>query len=130
MLSGKLENLKNSLSREQATLLVRVGDYLQSQLDHGIRDFQPKLIAAALDISEAQALLILVHLQRLGFLRVKYTATCPNSAVPVRIAYEKTDLLQDLAECEECGDFHEARDLKVKVSFEYVGSEPLIGHAA
>lgn len=125
MQSDKLERAK----RERPTLaplIDKVAAYLDSLAARGVGAAEPKLVAAALSISEAEALALMLLFERAGLLKRRYEIVCPDTHAVLATVDSKDEIaaaLEELDEaCKFCEKTHDLDDLEVDVVFSIVSS--------
>ena len=115
MSSPKLERIKQR-HPGLSTLLDRLSDYIRAQTTSGQEYIVPKLAAAALQINDGEAFVLLELLAEGGVLRRVYNVYCrKNNALLATV--DSLEALDEVAHCNFCGVDHDASDLKVEVAF-------------
>ena len=115
MLSPKFERVKER-HVGVAGLLDRLGHYIESQQASGQPYVIPKLAAAALQLTDGEAFVLLDMLAEGEVLQRVYNVYC-RSHNALLATVPTIDALDDVSHCDFCNCDHAASDLKVEVAF-------------
>lgn len=97
-------------------------------LAKGIGAVEPKLVAAALNISEAEALALMLLFERAGVLRHRYEIACPRSKAVIATVDDKDGIATALEglegePCNFCDETHDLDELEIDVIFSILSAE-------
>lgn len=116
MSSLKLERIKQRYP-QLALLLDRLIAYIRAQSAGGQEYIVPKLAAAALQVSDGEAFVLLQVLADAGLLRRVYNVYCRKENA-LLATVDSLDALDELPpHCDFCDVDHDPSDLKVEVAF-------------
>jgi hypothetical protein len=115
MSSQKLEKIKQR-HPGLSTLLDQIGEYIRVQIAAGQDYVVPKLAAAALQLNDGEAFVLLELLVEGNLLRRVYNVYCrKNDALLATV--DNLDALDEVAHCDFCNIAHDPSDLRVEVAF-------------
>ena len=131
MPSPKLERVK-ARNRALSDLLDRVAAYVRRQISSGEEFVIPKLAAAALNINEGEAFVLLKILAEGGILRQVYNVYCrPKGLYLTTVqSLDQLDKVEKIPYCNDCDCQHEPCDLTVEIAFRPKGGLRDAGLAA
>ncbi len=112
----KLERVKSQYPT-LAPLLDRLADYLRTQAGAEVDTVEPKLVAAHLDISEAEALGLLMLFERAGILKHRYEIVCPTTKAVIKSVNTKEEI-EDVLNCDFCDRSHDVDELEIDLVFD------------
>jgi hypothetical protein len=115
MSSTKLESIKQR-HPGLSGLLDRLSDYIRAQTASGQEYIVPKLAAAALQLNDGEAFVLLEILAEGGLLRRVFNVYCRKNNALLATA-DSLDALDEVAHCDFCDVDHDPSDLKVEVAF-------------
>jgi len=118
MLSKKLESFSERNST-LAPLIEQLDSYLTWLVEHNVTEVIPRVAAAKLGISEADALALLGLFLEAGLVKPRYDLVCTVTK-SVLGSYYSRDEIPDDAECRLCDRQHDADELRVELVFEIV----------
>lgn len=121
MSSLKFEDVKQR-HPALAALLERLGEYIRKQIESGQNYIIPKLAAAALQLNDGEAFVLLDILAQAGVLRRVYNVYCRRENA-LLATVDSLDALDDVGQCDFCNCDHEPSDLKVEVAFTLANSD-------
>jgi hypothetical protein len=115
MSSPKFERVKRA-HPDLAPLLDRLARYVSDQTQDGQEYIVPKLAAAALQLNDGEAFVLLEILAEGGVLRRVYNVYCQKQRVLLETV-DSLEALDDVSHCDFCGADHDPSDLKVEIAF-------------
>jgi hypothetical protein len=115
MSSPKLERVKRE-HPSLAPLLDRLAGYIRTHLENGQSHVIPKLAAAALNLNDGEAFVLLELLAEVGVLRRVYNVYCRRENALVATV-DSLEELDEIPHCDFCDIDHDSSDLKVEVAF-------------
>ncbi len=114
-MSAKFERVK----RDHPGLAFRLDalqSYIQHQLAAGETFIIPKLAGAAMQLSNAEAFVVLEILTRAGIMREVYNVYCrPQNILLATV--EDVKRLDDIPHCDFCDEDHDSSSLYVEIAF-------------
>jgi hypothetical protein len=116
MPSGKLENFSRK-HPELAPLVQKLAEFVEAQSVRGVRELIPRVVAAKLGISEADALGLLTLFEDARVVKHRYDLLCVRNGVVIK-SFESLNEIPGAIECRYCGDEHDAEGLRVELVFE------------
>jgi hypothetical protein len=116
MLSGKLENF-NKKHPELASLVKRLAAYVETQRERGVRELIPRVVAAQLDVSEADALALLSLFEDAKLIKHQYDLVCVANGTVIA-SFASLDKVPSEIDCQHCGGEHDGDGLRVELVFE------------
>jgi hypothetical protein len=115
MSSPKFERVKLSNPR-LADFLDHLVGYINAQIRGGQTYIIPKLAAAALHLTESEAVVLLELLAKGDVLQRIYNVYCrENDTLLATVA--STDALDNIPHCDDCDLDHDPRDLVVQIAY-------------
>jgi hypothetical protein len=121
MSSHKFERVKQ-LHPGLSALLERLWMFIDAQRTSGLEYIVPKLAAAALNLNDGEAFVLLDLLAQGGVLRRVYNVYCRKENA-LLATVDKLEALEEVAHCDFCDADHDASDLKVEIAFVPVDSD-------
>ena len=115
MSSPKFERVKKNNPR-LSDFLDRLVSYINSQIQSGESYIIPKLAAAALRLTDAEAVVLLEVLAKGEILQRIYNVYCRKNET-LLTTVENIDDLDRLPHCDDCDEDHSPRDLKVEIAY-------------
>jgi hypothetical protein len=115
MSSPKFERVKQ-LHPGLSALLERLWDYIRSQHAIGQKYVVPKLAAAALNLNDGEAFVLLDILAQAGLLRRVYNVYCRKENA-LLVTVNSLEALDEVAHCDFCNCDHDPSDWKVEIAF-------------
>jgi hypothetical protein len=116
MPSAEFENIKKEHPR-LSSLLDGLATYIAQQLGRGREEIVPSLAAASLQISEAEALGLLMLMDRAGLLTPIYNVYCKANGTFL-VSVEKKEELPEAIYCRYCDREHcDAEELEIELAF-------------
>lgn len=116
MPSKKLEAYSSS-HPSLASFIQRLEEYIQWLREQGITEVVPRVAAAKLGLSEADALALLTIFRDAGLVRPRYDLICRRTKSTLASFYS-VDEIPNEVHCEECGQDHDGDDVRVELVFE------------
>jgi hypothetical protein len=116
MPSKKLEAYSSS-HPSLAPYIQKLEEYIQWLREQGITEVVPRVAAAKLGLSEADALALLSIFRDAGMVRPRYDLICRRTQSTLASFYS-LDEIPDEVHCEECGQDHDGDDIRVELVFE------------
>jgi hypothetical protein len=114
-----LEKLEN-FSKKHPALAPLVGqllDYIKWQRDRGVRELVPRVVAAKLGISEADALGLLSLFDDAGLVKPRYDLVCGETSTAIK-SFDSLYEIPEQIECNQCDREHGPDELRVELVFE------------
>jgi hypothetical protein len=127
MSSPKFERVKEK-NPDLSKLLDELAQYIRLQLDKGQPFIVPRLAAAALDLNDGEAFVLLELLAKEDILRRVYNVYCGANDVLLATVNCITDF-ESVPHCDYCDEDHSSLDLKIEIAFILIGND-LIRRAA
>lgn len=121
MQSRKLETMSKR-KPTLAPLIEQLEEYLNSLENQNIEQVVPRVAAAKLHISEADALALLGLFQEAGVVRPRYDLVCLPTRSVLSSYYKRTEI-PDTEFCKICGTEHDCDGLRVELVFEIVQTQ-------
>jgi len=115
MSSPKFERVKKNNPR-LSDFLDRLVSYINSQIQSGESYIIPKLAAAALRLTDAEAVVLLEVLAKGEILQRIYNVYCRRNET-LLTTVDNIDDLDRLPQCDEGDEHHWRRDLKVEIAY-------------
>jgi len=115
MSSPKFEHVKRQHPGVSA-LLDRLAAYMRTQIRSGQQYIVPKLAAAALQLNDGEAFVLLDLLAQGGVMRRVYNVYCGKENA-LLATVDSLEALDEVAHCDFCNIDHDPSDLKVEVAF-------------
>jgi hypothetical protein len=115
MSSPKFERVKKNNPR-LSDFLDRLVSYINSQIQSGESYIIPKIAAAALRLTDAEAVVLLEVLVKGEILQRIYNVYCRKNET-LLTTVENIDDLDRLPRCDDCDECHSPRDLKVEIAY-------------
>lgn len=115
MPSPKLERVK-ARHREVADLLDRLAEYIARQTSSGEEFIVPKLAAAALQINEGEAFVLLKMMADEHLLKQVYNIYCKEQGTYIT-SVDTLNELDHVPYCDDCDAQHEPHELTVEIAF-------------
>jgi hypothetical protein len=115
MSSPKFERVKRSNPR-LSDFLDRLVGYINSQIRAGQSYIIPKLAAAALRLTESEAVVLLEVLANGDVLQRIYNVYCRKNGM-LLATVDSIDALDEIPHCDDCDVDHDARDLVVQIAY-------------
>ena len=103
-------------------MLDRLAAYIRAQLTSGQQYIVPKLAAAALQLNDGEAFVLLDVLAQGGILRRVYNVYCRKENA-LLATVDNLEALDEVAQCDFCNVEHDPSDLKVEVAFTVASSD-------
>lgn len=115
MSSPKFERVKRSNPR-LAEFLDRLVGYINAQIRSGETYIIPKLAAAALHLTDSEAVVLLELLAKGDVLQRIYNVYCRKNDT-LLATVDSTEALDDIPHCDDCDLDHDPRDLVVQIAY-------------
>jgi hypothetical protein len=100
-----------------APFIQKLDEYIHWLRGQGITEVVPRVAAAKLGLSEADALALLSVFREAGFVRPRYDLICRRTKSTLASFYS-VDEIPDELHCQECGEDHDGDDVRVELVFE------------
>ena len=95
----------------------RTSAYIRAQIIHNRQNFIiPKLAAAALDMNDGEAFILLDLLAQEDLLRRVYNVYCRKNGI-LLATVDALEALDTIPHCDFCDKDHDPSDLKVEIAF-------------
>ena len=115
MSSPKFERVKKNNPR-LSDFLDRLVSYINLQIQSGESYIIPKLAAAALRLTDAEAVVLLEVLAKGEILQRIYNVYCRRNET-LLTTVDNIGYLDRLPHCDDCDEDHWPRDLKVEIAY-------------
>ena len=128
MSSPKFERVKLNNPR-LADYLDRLVGYINAQIRAGQTYIIPKLAAAALRLTEGEAVVLLEVLVKGDVLQRIYNVYCGENDT-LLATVDSTEALDDIPHCDDCDVDHDPRDLVVQIAYRPKNGNTSLGAVA
>lgn len=120
MQSPKLEHVK-ARHVGVASLLDRLAEYVERQSAAKQSFVVPKLVGAALGISDGESYVLMEMMAESELLKRQYNVYCRKEGV-LLTSVDSIEALNDIPSCDFCDSCHAPDELVVEVAFRQVGA--------